>query len=306
MESLIVDHKLPSPGSLDQLDAMNCPHVACGYSPIRNASKISVEEHIGLLIIHFGGKSYTIRNALVGELEKLVVKDFNDMETRCSTKFTVTVGTISEILPNEMEFCNAAKDESSNAKGKRDLIFSQGLYFSAFRSHLYHSLDIIFLRGHNLIMALLNEKQCSYHADWSRKLGQLKHSLKFMKLCNTINVGRHRLSCILRLIVALSVFNIVSLTWFILHGLGGEKKQKLLMMMKLHGRENRSTFAILGESDAIEPKHKSSAISVVGKASGNRVVLVTLLCMNFGSLNTRVFVGVQLNSGRHALCLSCF
>ncbi|KAF3675561.1 hypothetical protein FXO37_05800 [Capsicum annuum] len=92
-------------------------------------------------------------------------------QTRGSTKFTVTVGTISEILPNEIEFCNAAKNNSSNAKGKRDLIFSQG-----------------------------------------------------------------------------------------------EKKQNLLMMMQMHGLENGSTFAILGESDVIEPKHKSSTIFVVGKA----------------------------------------
>ncbi|KAF3617696.1 hypothetical protein FXO38_33839 [Capsicum annuum] len=68
MESLMVDHKLSSPWSLDQPGAMNCTRVVCGYSHIRNASKISVEGHIGLLILHFGGKSYTIRNALVGKL----------------------------------------------------------------------------------------------------------------------------------------------------------------------------------------------------------------------------------------------
>lgn len=189
-------------------------------------------------------------------------------QTRCSTKFTVTVGTISEILPNEMEFCNAAKDDSSSAKDKRNIIFSQGLCLSAFRTHLYQSLDIIFLRGHNLIMALLNEKQCSYYADWRRKLGQLKHSLKFMKLRNIINVGRNRLNCILRLIVVLSVFNIVTFTWFILHDLEDEKQQNLLMIIKMHGLENGSTFAIFGESNAMEPKHKSSAISVAEKASG--------------------------------------
>ncbi|PHT53912.1 hypothetical protein CQW23_08374 [Capsicum baccatum] len=80
MESLMVDHKLSSPWSLDQPGAMNCTSIVCGYSHIRNALKISVERHIGLLILHFRGKSYTIRNALVGELEKLVMKAFNDME----------------------------------------------------------------------------------------------------------------------------------------------------------------------------------------------------------------------------------
>ncbi|PHU26164.1 hypothetical protein BC332_04496 [Capsicum chinense] len=66
--------------------------------------------------------------------------------------------------------------------------------------------------GRNIV-ASLKEKQCSYHVDYKSKLGQLKHSLKFMnKLCNTINVERHRLNCILRLIVAPSVLSIVSFT----------------------------------------------------------------------------------------------
>ncbi|KAF3629590.1 hypothetical protein FXO38_27589 [Capsicum annuum] len=86
MESLMVDHKLSSPWSLDQPSAMYCTSIVCGYSHIRNAAKISVEGHIGLLILHFRDKSYTIRNALVGELEKLVVKDFNDMEVAISSK----------------------------------------------------------------------------------------------------------------------------------------------------------------------------------------------------------------------------
>lgn len=86
MESLMVDHKLSSPWSLDQPSAMYCTSIVCGYSHIRNAAKISVEGHIGLLILYFRDKSYTIRNALVGELEKLVVKDFNDMEVAISSK----------------------------------------------------------------------------------------------------------------------------------------------------------------------------------------------------------------------------
>ncbi|KAM3216528.1 hypothetical protein P3L10_025969 [Capsicum annuum] len=86
MESLMVDQKFPILRSLDQSNAMNYPHVACGYSPIRNTLKISVEEHIGLLIVYFGGKSYTIRNALVRELKKLVVKDLNNMEIKISSK----------------------------------------------------------------------------------------------------------------------------------------------------------------------------------------------------------------------------
>ena len=47
-------------------------------------------------------------------------------------------------------------------------------------------------KGGRNIVASLKEKQCSYHVDYKSKLGQLKHSLKFMnKLCNTINVERH-------------------------------------------------------------------------------------------------------------------
>ncbi|PHT50243.1 hypothetical protein CQW23_09990 [Capsicum baccatum] len=389
MESLMVDHKLSSPWSLDQPGAMNCTRVVCGYSHIRNASKISVEGHIGLLILHFGGKSYTIRNALVGKLEKLVMKAFNDMEVEISSK------AISSLTKQAMLKVLLACDESSmvdcvdflgvteerlkynhivdtnsliwwtlfhscvagsnvklgkiaaqrqvgslgatvfTSKGKEKILCNRldvpqnslsplalflryflmkwsfvmlpkmiapkqkanatlfSLKVSAFRSHLYQSLDIIFLRGHNLIMSLLNEKQCSYHADWRRKLGQLKHSLKFMKLRNTINVGRHRLSCILRLIVAFSVFNIVSFSWFILHGLGDEKQQNLLMIMKMHGLENGSTFAIFGESNAMEPKHKSSAISIVEKASGKQGSDCDLVMQEFWKLKLK---GVRWNS----------
>ncbi|PHT58789.1 hypothetical protein CQW23_01152 [Capsicum baccatum] len=88
--------------------------------------------------------------------------------------------------------------------------------------------------GERNIVASLKEKKCSYHVDYKSKLRQLKHSLKFMnKLYNTINVERHRLSCILRLIIVLSVLSIVSFTWFIIYGLGGKMQQQLLMVMKM-------------------------------------------------------------------------
>lgn len=45
-----------------------------------------LSNNIGLLIPHFGGESYKIRNALVGVLGKLVAKAFNDAEGEVSSK----------------------------------------------------------------------------------------------------------------------------------------------------------------------------------------------------------------------------
>ncbi|KAJ9548071.1 hypothetical protein OSB04_020614 [Centaurea solstitialis] len=45
-----------------------------------------ISTNIGLLVPHFGGESYKIRNALVGVLGKLVVKAFNDIEGEVSSK----------------------------------------------------------------------------------------------------------------------------------------------------------------------------------------------------------------------------
>ncbi|KAK8916374.1 hypothetical protein KSP39_PZI022557 [Platanthera zijinensis] len=45
-----------------------------------------ISTNIGVLIPHFGGESYKIRNALVGVLGKLVVKAFNDLEKDQSSK----------------------------------------------------------------------------------------------------------------------------------------------------------------------------------------------------------------------------
>lgn len=45
-----------------------------------------VSTNIGLLVPHFGGESYKIRNALVGMLGKLVAKAFNDVEGEVSSK----------------------------------------------------------------------------------------------------------------------------------------------------------------------------------------------------------------------------
>ncbi|PHT49904.1 hypothetical protein CQW23_09651 [Capsicum baccatum] len=105
-------------------------------------------------------------------------------------------------------------------------------------------------KGGRNIVASLKEKQYSYHVNYKSKLGQLKHSLKFMnKLCNTINMERHQLSCILRLIVVLSVLSIVSYTWFIIYGLGGEMQQQLLMVMKMHSLPDGLAFTISSEID---------------------------------------------------------
>lgn len=45
-----------------------------------------ISNNIGLLVPHFGGESYKIRNALVGVLGKLVAKAFNDIEGDGSSK----------------------------------------------------------------------------------------------------------------------------------------------------------------------------------------------------------------------------
>lgn len=45
-----------------------------------------ISTNIGLLVPHFGGESYKIRNALVGVLGKLVAKAFNDIEGEVSSK----------------------------------------------------------------------------------------------------------------------------------------------------------------------------------------------------------------------------
>ncbi|XP_076908529.1 condensin-1 complex subunit CAP-D2-like [Bidens hawaiensis] len=45
-----------------------------------------ISTNIGLLVPHFGGESYKIRNALVGVLGKLVAKAFNDIEGEGSSK----------------------------------------------------------------------------------------------------------------------------------------------------------------------------------------------------------------------------
>ncbi|KAK4412876.1 Condensin complex subunit [Sesamum alatum] len=47
-----------------------------------------ISTNIGLLVPHFGGESYKIRNALVGVLGKLIAKAFNDVEGEVSSKST--------------------------------------------------------------------------------------------------------------------------------------------------------------------------------------------------------------------------
>lgn len=47
-----------------------------------------ISTNIGLLIPHFGGESYKIRNALVSMLGKLVIKAFKDVEGEISSKST--------------------------------------------------------------------------------------------------------------------------------------------------------------------------------------------------------------------------
>ncbi|GAA0170382.1 chromatin/chromatin-binding, or -regulatory protein [Lithospermum erythrorhizon] len=63
-----------------------------------------ISTNIGLLVPHFGGESYKIRNALVGVLGKLVIKAFNDVEGEISSK-SIRLRTKQAMLEILLERC---------------------------------------------------------------------------------------------------------------------------------------------------------------------------------------------------------
>ncbi|XP_055808723.1 condensin-1 complex subunit CAP-D2 [Solanum dulcamara] len=63
-----------------------------------------VSINIGLLIPHFGGESYKMRNALVGVLGKLVMKAFDDSEVQVSSK-SIRLRTKQAMLEILLERC---------------------------------------------------------------------------------------------------------------------------------------------------------------------------------------------------------
>lgn len=63
-----------------------------------------ISTNIGLLVPHFGGESYKIRNALVGVLGKLVAKAFNDAEGEMSSK-SIRLRTKQAMLEILLERC---------------------------------------------------------------------------------------------------------------------------------------------------------------------------------------------------------
>ncbi|MBA0591390.1 hypothetical protein Gorai_020068, partial [Gossypium raimondii] len=63
-----------------------------------------VSTNIGLLIPHFGGESYKIRNALIGVLGKLVAKAFKDVEGEVSAK-SIRLQTKQAMLEILLERC---------------------------------------------------------------------------------------------------------------------------------------------------------------------------------------------------------
>ncbi|CAA2991811.1 condensin complex subunit 1 [Olea europaea subsp. europaea] len=63
-----------------------------------------ISTNIGLLIPHFGGESYKMRNALVGVLGKLVVKAFNDVEGEVNSK-SIRLRTKQAMLEILLERC---------------------------------------------------------------------------------------------------------------------------------------------------------------------------------------------------------
>ncbi|KAH0686571.1 hypothetical protein KY290_018177 [Solanum tuberosum] len=200
-------------------------------------------------------------------------------------------------------------------------------------------------KGHNDIVASLKEKKYSCLVDWRSRLGQLKHNLKWINsLCNTINVNRDQTQLVSILLggniasdfllqilyglamkmilwfkdgqlqpdsiltIAISVFNVVFFTWFILHVLGGEVQQKLLMMKKMYDLPTGLTFTILGENDVADTIHKSSIILVVGRASEKqdrdvrkRLNVVTLLVLKGGD---RKLIDIGLKNISHELVFS--
>ncbi|KAG5618584.1 hypothetical protein H5410_018408 [Solanum commersonii] len=200
-------------------------------------------------------------------------------------------------------------------------------------------------KGHNDIVASFKQKKYSCLVDWRSRLGQLKHNLKWIsKLCNTINVNRDQtqlvsillggniaLDFLLQILyglamkmilefkdgqvqvdniltIAFSVFNVVSFTWFILHVLGGEVQQKLLMMKKMYDLPTGLTFTILGENDVADTLYKSSIILVVGWASEKqdgdvrkRLNVVTLLVLKAGD---RKLIDIGLKNISHELVFS--
>ncbi|KAL8147344.1 condensin-1 complex subunit CAP-D2 [Apium graveolens] len=63
-----------------------------------------ISTNIGLLVPHFGGESYKIRNALVGVLGKLVTKAFSDVEGEVSSK-SIRLRTKQAMLEILLERC---------------------------------------------------------------------------------------------------------------------------------------------------------------------------------------------------------
>lgn len=63
-----------------------------------------LSSNIGLLVPHFGGESYKIRNALVGVLGKLIAKAFNDVEGEISSK-SIRLRTKQAMLEILLERC---------------------------------------------------------------------------------------------------------------------------------------------------------------------------------------------------------
>lgn len=63
-----------------------------------------ISTNVGLLVPHFGGESYKIRNALVGVLGKLVAKAFNDVEGEVCSK-SIRLRTKQAMLEILLERC---------------------------------------------------------------------------------------------------------------------------------------------------------------------------------------------------------
>ncbi|KAH0773366.1 hypothetical protein KY290_010503 [Solanum tuberosum] len=182
---------------------------------------------------------------------------------------------------------------------------------SASESNLYQPLDIIFSQGHSHNGCSLKEKKHSCLVDWMNALLPFWHGLA-MKMILEFKDGLLQLASILRLTVTLSVFNVVSFTWFILHVLGEPRHESSILSVvgKASGKQGRDMKKRLNVITLLVLKAADRKFIDIGLKNITHVLVFSLqydfVSMSFGSINSRMLTGVQVNFGRHSLYPSCF
>ncbi|CAN0890701.1 Condensin-1 complex subunit CAP-D2 [Linum grandiflorum] len=95
-------------------DTAGAENVGCLLVELADRLPHLVSTNIGVVVPHFGGESFKIRNALVGVLGKLVVKAFKDLEGEVSSK-SVRLRTKQAMLEILLERC---RDVSAYTRSK--------------------------------------------------------------------------------------------------------------------------------------------------------------------------------------------